>query len=411
MMECRLIVITMLGFAFAGAAPARAQDWLQWRGPNRDGTGARITVPQTLPDQLKQHWKVEVGPGYATPLLEGDRIYMFSRKGEDEVMRAMDVATGEILWETSYPASFTMQRSASRHGPGPKSTPVLSGGNLFSIGMTGAVTAFDAATGKILWQHEGNADQMPMYTTHSFSPLIDGGLVFFHTGGHDRGALKAYDVNTGAIKWSWDGDAPGYGSPILVELGGTRQLITITKERLVGLEPGTGKELWIHPYATRNFTNSMTPMLYGEALILSATDLPISAIQIEKRGTEWVPSVKWANDDATMRMTNGVIFQDMYFSLSVRNSGQYFSMDAKTGETLWLSEPRQAENASLLRTDEFVFSLEDDGELVIFRPGRAEFEVLKRYTLADTPTWTQPVFSGSRILIKDVATLALWSWD
>jgi hypothetical protein len=155
----------------------------------------------------------------------------------------------------------------------------------------------------------------------------------------------------------------------------------------------------------------MTPMLYAETLILSATDLPVSAIQIEKRGTEWVPSVKWANDDATMRMTNGVIFQDMYFSLSVRNSGQYFSMDAKTGDTLWLSEPRQAENASLLRTDELVFSLEDDGELVIFRPGRAEFEVLKRYKLADTPTWTQPVFSGNRILIKDLSTLALWSWD
>ena len=101
----------------------------------------------------------------------------------------------------------------------------------------------------------------------------------------------------------------------------------------------------------------------------------------------------------------------MYFSLSVRNSGQYFSLDPKTGETLWLSAPRQADNAAILHTDDIVFSLEDDGELVIFRPSRTEFEVLKRYKLADTPTWTQPVFFGNRVLVKDVSTLALWSWD
>ena len=407
----RQFAITILIVALAGVVRGVAQDWSQWRGPERNGIVASLTLPQAWPDQLKQQWKVEVGPGYATPLIDGDRIYMFSRKGENEVMRALSAATGETLWETEYPASFTMQRSASRHGPGPKSTPVLSNGRLYTIGMTGALTAFDAATGKILWQHQGDADHLPMYTTHSFSPLVDGELVFFHIGGHNQGSLQAYDVNTGALRWSWDGDGPGYGSPIVAELAGTRQLVTITQEKLIGLEPATGKQLWVHPYATRNFTNSMTPLLYEETLIVSANELPVSGIRVEQRGDGWVPEVVWVNDDVTMRMTNGVIVQDMLFSLSTKNSGQYFSLDAKTGETLWLSSPRQAENAAILRSDNQVLSLEDDGELVIFRPGRAAFEPVKRYQLADDATWTQPVFSGNRVFVKDVTSLALWTWD
>ena len=335
---------------------------------------------------------------------------MFSRKGENEVMSALAAATGETLWEIGYPASFTMQRSASRHGPGPKSTPVLSDGRLFSIGMTGVVTAFDAETGQVLWQHPGS-DVVPMYTTHSFSPLVDGGLVFFHIGGHNQGALTAYDVNTGEVKWSWEGDGPGYGSPILAELGGTRQIVTITQGKLVGLEAATGALLWEHPYASRNFTNSMTPLLYGQTLIISATERPVSALRVESGDNGWVPEVLWENDEVTMRMSNGVVVQDMLFSLSVRNSGQYFSLDARTGETLWLSAPRQARNAAILQAGQLVFSLEDDGELVIFRPSRTAFEPLKRYKLADTDTWTQPVISGNRVVVKDISTLALWTWN
>jgi outer membrane protein assembly factor BamB len=407
----RQIAFSVLVAAAASAGTGLAQDWSQWRGSQRNGVLAAVSLPSSWPDQLTQRWKVEVGPGYATPLLDGDRIYMFSRKGENEVMRAVNAATGETLWETEYPAAFTMQRSAARHGPGPKSTPVLSNGRIYSIGMTGAVTCFDAASGKILWQHEGDADHLPMYTTHSFSPLVDGGLVYFHTGGHNQGSLKAYEANTGAIRWSWEGDGPGYGSPILAELSGTRQLITITQMNLIGLDPATGRQLWLHPYATRNFTNSMTPLLYGETLIVSANELPVSAVRVVKRGQEWQPEVIWVNDEVTMRMTNGVILQDMLFSLSTKNSGQYFSLDPKTGKTLWLSAPRQAENASILRSDSLVFSLEDDGELVIFRPGRDAFEPVKRYQLSGEPTWTQPVISGNRVFVKDVTTLALWIWD
>ena len=390
-----------------------AQDLTQWRGPNRDGVVASFTEPQAWPNQLTQRWKAEVGLGYATPLLVGDRIYLFSRQGEEEVMSALDASTGNVLWQTGYPAPFTMNSSAAGHGAGPKSTPVFSDGKLYSIGMVGTVTAFDAATGRMLWQKPGS-DLVPVYTTHSFSPLIDGGLVVFHVGGHNQGALTAFDAITGDVKWSWDGDGPGYGSPILVELGGARQIVTLTQGKLVGLDAATGALLWEHPYASRNFTNSITPVLYGQSFIVSNNTLPTTAITVTRRNNQWVPQVVWENADVPMRMSNGVIVGDIFFSLSTRNSGQYFSLDAKTGETLWTSEPRQADNVSLLKAGDLVFSLESDGELVIFRPGRPgqpAFEPLRRYKVADTDTWTQPVISGNRIFVKDVSTLALWRWN
>ena len=127
-------------------------DWPQWRGSNRDGA-ATFAAPPTWPEQLTQKWKVEVGIGYAAPITVGDRVYAFSRQNEDEVMRALDAATGKTIWETKYNATYKPNPAATRtHGTGPKSTPTFADGRLYSLGMSGLVTAFDAATGKQLWQ-------------------------------------------------------------------------------------------------------------------------------------------------------------------------------------------------------------------------------------------------------------------
>lgn len=250
-----------------------------------------------------------------------------------------------------------------------------------------------------------------MYTTHSFSPLVERGLVIFHVGGHNEGALTAYDANSGDVKWSWRGDGPGYGSPVIAEFGGTRQIVTITQGKLVSLDAASGAPLWERDFASPNFTNSITPVVYGQTLIVSSGTIPTSAIGVAKQGNQWVTSTIWENADVPMRMSNGVIVRDMLFSLSTRNMGQYFSVDAKTGKTLWMSEGRQAGNAAILRAGDVVFSLEDDGELVVFRGSPTGFEVVKRYKVADSDTWTQPTISGNRIFVKDVSTLALWTFN
>lgn len=396
--------------AFLLAQSSGQADWPQWRGPNRDAAVASFTAPARWPEQLTQRWKVDVGLGYATPIVVGPRVYMFARQGENETMIALDAASGTVVWRTGYPASFTMNSGAAQHGPGPKSTPVFSNGKLFAIGMTGVVTAFDAASGRILWQKPGTG-VVPMYTTHAFSALVDRDLVVFHVGGHDRGALTAFDVNTGDVKWRWDGDGPGYGSPVVADLGGTRQIVTLTQRKLIGVDAATGTLLWERPYTTPSTTNAQTPNLLGSTLVIGDTGNPIQAFAVSKQDTRWIAEVAWENTDVPMRLSNAVLVGDTLFGLSTRNAGQYFALDAKTGRTLWTSAPRQAAQAAIVRAGDLLFSLENDGELVIIRANAAAFEPVHRYKVAETETWAPPAISGNRVFVKDVATLALWTWE
>ncbi|MBI4474748.1 MAG: PQQ-binding-like beta-propeller repeat protein [Acidobacteria bacterium] len=386
-----------------------AQDWPQWRGPARDGGVASFTAPPAWPDTLTQKWKIDVGLGYANPVLVGNRLYVFTRQGENEVMLALDPATGNTIWKTEYPAPFTLNRAAARHEKGPKSTPTFANGKLYTLGMSGIVTAFDAATGKQVWQKPAPATQ-PLYHT-AMSPLVDRGLVIVHVGGHNNGALTAFDANTGDVKWSWNGDGPGYGSPIVAELEGTRQVITFTQDNLVGLSAATGELLWKREYKTRSTQNTITPILYSGMLIIAGLEKPINAIRIARRDNQWVAEDVWENAEASFYLSNGVIVRDTLFGFSHRNSGQYVAIDAKTGKTLWLSEPRQGTNAAIVRAGELLFMLEDDGELVVARANVKAFEPVKRYTVATSATWAQPVIAGNRIFVRDVSSLALMALE
>src|SRR5688572_6254726 len=317
--RCLIVAIGVAGVSTLIHAQRPPSDFTQWRGANRDGVVA--SVPDTWPERLTQRWKVEVGLGYATPLVVGNRIYMFSRVGENETMSALDADSGKVLWQTGYPASFTMNSAAVRHGPGPKSTPVFANGRLYSIGMTGIVTAFDAASGKRLWQKPASAVETT-YTSHAFSPLVEGSQVIFHTGGHDKGALTAFDMNTGTERWSWTGDGPGYGSPIVATFDGTRQLVAITQGKLVGVDVSNGALLWERPFVSGNFTNSITPVLYGQTVIAWGNGGPVTALRPARRNGRWVAEAVWENSELPGRLTNWVIVRDMLFGLSTRNAGQ-----------------------------------------------------------------------------------------
>lgn len=403
-----IILVAGLTTAYEAQGPS---DVTQWRGPNRDGVVTGFTVPATWPEQLTQRWKVDVGLGYATPLVVGNRVYVFARQGEDEVMLGIDAASGKVLWKTGYPAPFEMNSSARLHGPGPKSTPVFANGRIYSIGMTGVVTAFDAATGKQIWQKPGSMP-VPLYTSHAFSPIVDGGVVIFHVGGHEKGALTAFDLNTGAEKWSWNGDGPGYGSPIIADFGGVRQVVAITQGKLVGVDVATGALLWERPFASSNFTNSITPLRYGQTVVVWNNMGPMRAVNIVRREGKWAAEDAWTSEEPPNRLSNTVLNGDVMFGLTSRNMGQYYAVDMKTGKTLWTSEGRQAANVALTRVGNVMLSLENDGELVIFRASQAAFEPIKRYRVAPEEmysTWALPALSGNRILVKDWSTLALWT--
>ena len=388
---------------------AAGQEWPQWRGPNRDGAVTSFREPATWPDALTQHWTVEVGLGYATPLLVGDRIYMYARQDDDEVMVAIDARDGSIIWRTSYPAPFDMFPATARHRAGPKSTPAFADGRLFTLGISGIVSVFSVETGRLLWQKPAPSVQ-PRYHT-AMSPVVDGNLVMFHVGGHNDGALIAFDVETGDIRWSVEGDGPAYGSPMVFELGGTRQVVTFTQAHLVGVAVATGELLWRRPYTTPNDTTSQTPILYGDTVIETGRTNGITAFRVVRRDDGWTTEDVWHTDEVSLHMTNGVVTDGVLFGLSHLNSGQYFGLDLETGQVLWRSDPRQAENAAIVRAGDTIFSLEDDAELVILRSSRTGFEPVKRYDVAMSETWAQPTISGSRLFVKDISALTLWSLE
>jgi outer membrane protein assembly factor BamB len=400
-----IVAVFAVGVVLQAQAPS--SDWPQWRGPKRDATVAVFSEPRSWPPQLTQKWKAEVGLGYATPILVGNRIFMFTRRGDNEVIAAVDATTGKELWQTGYPAPFVMNSAAARHGQGPKSTPAFANGKLFTLGMGGIVTAFDAATGKQLWQKPGSAPG-PLFAT-AMSPLVDGDSVIVHVGSHNQGALTAFDVNNGNVKWSWNGDGPGYGSPIAVEIGGLRQIITFTQENLVGVSAARGELLWKRPFTTRSTQNTITPIVYGDTLIISGLDNPVSAIRIARRDGQWSAETVWENPAVPMYMTNGVIVGDMLLGMTHRNSGQLFLLDAKSGKTLWTGTPRLATNAAILRAGDLAFVLKDDGELLVGRADANGFQVLHQYTVANSSTWAVPVVSGNRIFVKDESGLTLWT--
>ena len=384
-----------------------AQDWPQWRGPNRDGVVISFREPASWPESLNQEWTVEVGSGYATPILVGDRIYMHARQDEDEVMMALDAATGDVIWQTGYAAPFRMNPAARRHGPGPKATPTFAEDRLYTLGMSGIVSAFDANSGEHLWRTE--ADRVgPLYGT-SMSPLVDGERVIVHIGGHDRGALTAFNRETGTVEWSWDGDGPAYGSPVIAEFDGLRHVITFTQENLIGVSASTGELLWRRPFTTRSTQNTITPILHGRSVIVSGLGNPTTAFTVLRRDNGWVTENIWENPAFSLYMTNGVVVGGVLFGLSHRNSGQYFALDAETGTTLWTSEGRQATNAAILGAGDLLFMLEYDAELRVARAGRNGLTPLRLYTVADSATWAHPTIAGNRIFVKDVSTLTLWT--
>jgi outer membrane protein assembly factor BamB len=386
---------------------AVAQDWPQWRGPNRDGSVSGFDVPASWPAGLTEQWNVEVGLGYGSPVLIGERIYLFTRQGGDEVMMALDAGSGDTLWRTAYPAPFTMTPAAARHREGPKSTPTFADGRLFSLGMSGIVTAFDAETGRQLWQRPGDPVQPTFHT--GMSPSVDGDQMIVHVGGHDDGALTAFDVATGDVRWSWDGDGPAYGSPIVVELEGVRQVVTFTQENFVGVSRATGELLWRRPFTTQSTTTSQTPHIYQNHVIEAGRGNGITRFRVVREGNAWTTENVWHTDEVSLHMTNGVIVDGVLFGLSHLNSGQYFGLDLDTGDVLWTSAGRQGVNAAILNAGNTIFSLEEDAELVIVPHSRTGFEPVQRYEVAESATWAQPTLAGNRVFVKDVESLTLWT--
>lgn len=409
--KMRTLVFT--GFVFAAAQSALAQDWTQWRGANRDGVIAGFTAPKTWPEQLKSKWKITVGAGHASPLIVGNRVYQHSRQGENEIVSALDIESGKTLWQDSYPVAYTMNSAATGHGKGPKSTPVASGGRLYTLGITGVFSCYDLAKGKLAWRKDFGqrfGEKAPDFGT-AMSPMVDRGLVILHAGGDTKGGLVALDAATGNEKWAWTGDGPGYASPIVVEIAGKRQIVTQSRQNIIGIWADNGALLWKIPFDTEYVQNIVTPVVYNDLLIFSGINKGVFAVRVGWRDNKWATDTVWHNKEVSMYMNSPVVSGNLLFGMSHKNKGQFFCLDMANGKTLWTGDPRQGENAAMLIAGNTIFSLTNDADLIVTSATNKAATALKKYKVANSPTWAHPAISGKRILIKDENSLALLSLD
>ncbi|MEO6213329.1 MAG: PQQ-binding-like beta-propeller repeat protein [Vicinamibacterales bacterium] len=410
-MSNRLFVVGAW-LALSVTASTQAPDWNQWRGSNRDGA-VHFAAPATWPDRPTQVWKVTAGIGHASPVVSAGRIYLLSRISEQEAVTCFDALTGAQIWRQVYDAPYQVNPAATGHGKGPKSTPLVDRGRVYTFGISGILSAFESASGKVLWRQDFKKvfpATSPDFGT-SMSPLIDGEHLIAHAGGEGNGALIAFDRTTGAQKWSWKGDGPGYASPIIATFAGTRHLITQTQSNIVGIAPADGRLLWKIPFTTDFAQNIITPVVADGVLIYAGLAKPTTAVRLVLEGGTWKPQQVWQNADIPMYMSSPVIARGVLYGLTHRNRGQFFAVDAATGKTLWTSPPRQAENAALARAGESIIATTTEGELVIMKQGRIAFAAQKKYTVADSPVWAHPAFSRNGIVIKDAETLSVWSFQ
>lgn len=381
-------------------------DWPQWRGPNRDGSilpGGPSEAAKPWPERLRQVWNVPVGEGHSSPIVADNRVFQFTRVQDQETIAAYDLASGKPVWKQAYPAPYTMNPAATTHGKGPKATPVVGGGRVFTAGIHGILTCWDAASGKKVWSLDGKGS--PDFGLAS-SPVLDGGTLIASIGPQQGGALTAFDAATGKVRWQWKEDGPAYASPVVIQPEGVRQVVTNSQNNVIGVSVADGKLLWKLPLKTPYDQNSVTPTVVGNLIVYSGLSNPVTAVHPGNP-----PKKAWENTEVGMYMNSPVLAAGVLWGLSHKNKGQFFGLDPKTGKTVWTGEGRQAENASMIARGNTVFALTTNSELQVFRATPKALEPQRTYQVADTPVWAHPVILGSRVLVKDAASLALWSGE
>ena len=424
MNDCRaralLVLALVTGISVAGVgdvasqaqqkAAATGTDWPQWRGPTRNGLIA-APLPTQWPEVLERRWEVPIGTGHASPVVSGNRVVVMAREGDQEIVRALDVASGKEIWHAAYAAPYTVNPAAGSHGAGPKSTPAIAGGRVFTFGIGGILSAFDLASGKLLWRVPAPA-VLPQYGTAT-SPLVDlagGPSVIAHVGGHDKGALASFDAASGKPRWQWTGDGPGSGSPIIATLGGIRQVIAQTQKFVVGLDAAAGTLLWQMPFTTDFDQNAFTPVVFQDLLIVSGIDWPLTAIRPKLTGGTWIVETVWTNPQASMFMSSPVLIDGTIYGLTQRSLGQLVAIDAATGKTLWNTKGREGENASILGDRSWLLASTTNGQLVVARTNPQKYEEMRRYQIAESALWAHPAITGRSIVVKAVDKVICWSF-
>ncbi len=386
----RIIVLVAGCVVVSGASAASAQDWPQWRGANRDAKAAGFNCPKTWPKELTQKWKITVGLGDATPAVVGDKVFVFARQEGNEVTSCLNAADGKEVWSDKNAVAGISGPDLSVHS-GPRSSPAVAEGKVVTLGVSGTVSCLDAASGAVKWR-KNDFPGWPRFHTAT-SPLIVDGLCIVQVGKESEGAVVAYDLASGDVKWKWTDEGPGYASPVVMTVAGTRMIVTLTAKSVVGLGLADGKLLWQASFAPIGMNyNAATPIVDGQTVIYCGSGRGAKAVKIEKQGDSFVSKELWSNPDNAVQFDSPVLKNGLVFGLSQR--GNFFCIDAKTGKTAWAeSNGGRGQFGSVVDAGDVLLGLTSKSTLVAFEPTDKEYKEVASIKVAEKEkqTYAYPV--------------------
>jgi outer membrane protein assembly factor BamB len=387
---------------FCVASAASADDWPQWLGPQRDGSTVEKVAPWK--GDLKIGWRQAVAEGHSSPVVADGKVYLHTRlaKKDIEAVDCFDATSGKPLWHVEYPrAPFQ-----SIFGNGPRATPAVVAGKVYTFGVTGILTCLDAKTGDKVWQVDTAKEFSPpalMFGTSS-SPLVVGNKVLVAVGAKGASAV-AFDKDKGTVVWKSQDDKASYSSPILIGSDTDPTAVFLTQKGLVGLRAADGQLLWDFPFQDKAAESSTTPVRVGDKLFISSITLGSALVALQTKDGKTEVKQDWMDPALTCYFSTPVAVGPAHVYVV---TGSFFAktakmhcVQAKSGKVLWTKGGVGEFHASLTRTaDNKLLMLEEAGNLVLLEPNPNKYEEVCRSKICGK-SWAHPAIANGRLYIRD----------
>jgi outer membrane protein assembly factor BamB len=382
-----------------------AADWPQLFGPARDGHSTETKLNWNWPKEGPPiAWTKAIGTGWAGPVVADGRVYLFHRVGEEEILECLDRADGKRRWHSTYETTY---RDDFGFDDGPRATPTVVDGRIFTLGANGDLSAFNALDGNRIWHRNLRADYKADKGFFGFacSPLVIGKAVLVNVGGKGAGVV-AFDVATGKELWKSTDDGASYSSPVAAEIDGKPAAVFLTRYGLRILDPGTGQQR--HEFAFRPRLNESvqgaSPLVWKDQIFLTVS-YSTGAALLHAKGKEL--EEVWANDKTLSSQYNTPIrVGDYLYGVHGRadvGTAILRCVEWKTGAVRW-SEPKFGV-ASLIAVDDGLLALTEAGELVRFDAAPGGYKERGRAAILTKPTRAAPALAEGRLFARDGARL------
>jgi outer membrane protein assembly factor BamB len=409
------VLVRTLATLVAGVwiGSASAEDWPRWRGPRGDGTWNAPAVPEKWPEGGPPVvWQAPLGPGYSGISVAGGRVYTMDRlkDSQEERIVCLDEKTGQPIWEHRHAADY----KGLDYDKGPRCTPTVHEGRVYALGAVGHVFCLDAASGGVIWSKDLVRDhkaKLPMWGFAS-SPVIDGKLVIIHAGIQPGGCYVAYDRLTGAEIWRGGDDAHGYGTPIIAEHAGLKQLLGWTPEHIVAHDLRDGRLLWKYPYKIEYGVSIATPIFHDGVLLVCGYWAGSKAFKLGNQPDQ--SELLWEENRYLRGLMDQPLYRDGYVYLLEKQHGTV-AFELAKGEKLWADDnklhPRDRNpQVSMVWLDHpgetrergsgRAICLNAQGELILIHLSPAGLTEDSRAKIIGQ-TWAHPAYAGDCCFARD----------